>query len=99
MKKILSQFLVMFGALLLTLSVYQANQYMQVSATVGPSLTQLNQLSAAGAEAAGLDAASLEQTRQLISGTTNSMMMSILLDFVLGIVFLLAGYFAYPEKG
>ncbi|HIH20799.1 TPA: hypothetical protein HA244_06025 [Candidatus Micrarchaeota archaeon] len=99
MKRILSQFLVMFGALLLTLSIYQVNQYMQVSATVGPSLAQLSQLDAASAEAAGIDAAQIEQTKQLISGTTNSIMLGFLIDFVLGIVFLLAGYFAYPEKG
>ena len=98
MKKILSQFFILFAALLLTLSVYQANQYMQLSATIAPTLSQLNQLGAAGAESLGIDASQLESTKQALTATTNSLMQSILLDFVLGIVFLLAGYFTYPER-
>ena len=98
MKKILSQFFVMMAALMFTLAVYQANQYIQVSAALGPSLAQLNQLGALGAEAAGMDAAQLESTKQLLSGTTNALMQSVLLDFVLGVIFLMAGYFTYGHK-
>ncbi|MEM4255136.1 MAG: hypothetical protein QXR53_02285 [Candidatus Norongarragalinales archaeon] len=98
MKKIFSQFLVIMAALMFTLAVYQANQYMQVSAALGPSIAQLNQLDALGGEALGVDASQIESTKQLLSGTTNSLMQSILLDFVLGIVFLLAGYFTYNYK-
>ncbi|SRR3989338_6290770 len=98
MKKIFSQFLMIMGALMFTLAVYQANQYMQVSAALGPSLAQLNQLGTLGAEAAGMDAAQLESTKQLLSGTTNALLQSVLLDFVLGIIFLMAGYFTYSHK-
>ncbi len=86
------------AALMFTLAVYQANQYIQVSAALGPSLAQLNQLGAAGAEALGVDQTQLESTKQLLSGTTNALMQSILLDFVLGIIFLMAGYFTYGHK-
>ncbi|MFH1056873.1 MAG: hypothetical protein V1717_03710 [Candidatus Micrarchaeota archaeon] len=99
MKKVLSQFFIMMAALMLTLSVYQANQYIQVSAALGPSIAQLNQISAlGGAEALGIDASQLESTKQMLSGTTNALLQSILLDFVLAVVFLLAGYFTYHEK-
>ena len=100
MKKILSQFLILLSALLFTLAVYQANQYLQVSATIAPSLAELNRIAAAGgAEAAGVDPAQLEQTKQLLTGTTNALMQAMLLDFVLAVVFLLGGYFSYNERG
>lgn len=99
MKKILSQFFVILSALLFTLALYQVNQYVQVSAAIGPSMAQLNQLnSAQAAQTLGVDASQIESTKQLLSGTTNSLLISILADFVLAIVFLLAGYFAYKEK-
>ena|SRR3989338_2729564 len=97
MKKILSQFFALLAALLFTLSVYQANQYMQLSATIAPTLAQLNELSAAGGDA-GLDAAQLESTRQALTAGTNSLLQAVLIDFVLGVIFLLAGYFTYHEK-
>ena len=99
MKKILSKFFVMIEALCFALALYQSNQYLQVQAAVGPSLAQLNSLGAAGAEALGIDATQLESTKQMLTATSNSMLQGILLDFVLGIIFLLAGYFTYPEKG
>lgn len=96
MKKVLSQFFILLAALSFSLAIYQSNQYLQVSAALGPSIAQLNQLGGLGA--AGADAAQIESTKQLLSNTTNSLLQSILLDFVFGVVFLLAGYFTYREK-
>lgn len=93
MKKILSTFFVMLGALMFTLAVYQSNQYMQVSAALGPSLAQLNQLGSGS----GADAAQYESAKQVLSATTNSILLAMFIDFVLGIVFLLVGYFTYNE--
>ncbi len=93
MKKILSTFFVMFGALMFTLAIYQSNQYMQVSAALGPSLAQLSQLSGT----AGADAAQLESAKQVLSATTNSILLAMFIDFALGVIFLLVGYFTYTE--
>lgn len=97
--KVVAQALVALGVLSLFLALYQTNQYYTAQAAISPALSQLDQLQAAGGlEAAGISLSDLENTRSTISATTNAMMLTILADFVLGVIFLGAGLVAYPKE-
>jgi len=99
MKKPIAQVLLAFGTLCFFLALYQFNQYYAAQAAIGPALSQLDQLSATGGlEAAGLSASDLEGTRQTITATTSAMVAAIIIDVVLGLVFLAAGFMLYPKE-
>lgn len=99
MKKIFSYFLVMMAALMFTLAVYQANQYISTSALVGPAISQIDEINNLGmAETLGASTEDLVSVRSSYLAMSNSILQSMLLDFVLGIVFLMAGYFTYSHK-
>lgn len=94
----LSQFFVFLSVACLALTLNSINYYMQVQATVGPSLTQLNDLDSASLQAMGIDPAQVESTKTQIAGIQNSALQSILLNFVFGIVFFLGGYLTHKDR-
>jgi hypothetical protein len=99
MKKPIALVLLAFGTLCFFLALYQFNQYYTAQAAIGPALGQLDALTAAGGlEAAGLTAADLEGTRATITGTTNAMLVVMLIDIVLGMIFLAVGFSIYPKE-
>ena len=101
-KKALFGFVALLGVLLLFLAVYQANQYWTTKAALEPTLKQLDELAAlpAGtlAELAMTSADVLEQKQQLLSAA-DSILQTVLVDFVLGVLLLFVGLLYYPREG
>ncbi len=93
MKKYLSYALILLGVGLLVLGVYHANQYWVQQATIAPSLDQLEKLGGAGT--AGFD---VEQTKALLSASTNALLQMFLVDAILGLLLITAGLWMAPEK-
>lgn len=93
MKTALSWALSLLGVAFVVLSVYQFNQYMVQQATVQPSLAQLEQLGAGN-----LGGVDLQQTRELIQATSTALMQSIVIDLILGLLFLAGGFWLAPKE-
>ncbi|MBI5225678.1 hypothetical protein HY994_00375 [Candidatus Micrarchaeota archaeon] len=93
MKSNLSWILSLLGVALVVLSVYQLNQYLVQQATVAPSLAQLEQLG--NNNLGGVD---LQQTRDLIAASSTALMQSMVMDLVLGLVFLSGGFWFAPKE-
>lgn len=100
-KKALFGFVALLGVLLLFLAVYQANQYWTTKVALEPTLQQLDELAAlpAGtlAELAMTSAEVLEQKQQLL-GAADSILQTVLVDFVLGVLLLFVGLLYYPRE-
>lgn len=95
MKNLFSYALVLLGVGLLVIGVYNANQYWIQQATVQPSLQQLEKL-----DTTGLTGVSLDETKQLLTASMNALLQMTLVDVILGLVFLVAGFWTMPsEKG
>ncbi|MBI2445534.1 hypothetical protein HYV43_04055 [Candidatus Micrarchaeota archaeon] len=92
MKTNLSWALTLLGIAMLVLSVYQFNQYLVQQATVKPSLEQLEQLGSGN-----LGGVDLQQTRALIEASSTAMIQSIVLDLILGLLFLAGGFWLAPK--
>ncbi|MBI4360368.1 hypothetical protein HY572_01195 [Candidatus Micrarchaeota archaeon] len=88
---LLSWTLILLGVGSLLLGLWHANQYLIQQATIEPSLQQLEQL-----EQAGLAGTDLEQTRQLLAASTTALIQSMLIDAILGLIFLVAGFWLTP---
>ncbi len=93
MKSTLSWTLTLLGIGLVVLSVYQFNQYMVQQATVQPSLAQLEQL-----DQGSLGGVNIEQTRELISAASTALMQSVVMDLILGLLFLAGGFWLSPKE-
>ncbi|HLD75895.1 MAG TPA: hypothetical protein VI874_02665 [Candidatus Norongarragalinales archaeon] len=92
MKQSLSHGLVLLGVALIALGIYNANQYWVQQATIAPSLAQLEN---AGTGLQGFD---LDQTRQLITASTNALLQMFLTDLILGLLLLSAGIYISPQE-
>lgn len=93
MKQLLSYTFVLLGVGLLILGVYQANQYLVQQATIEPSLKQLEQMGDAS-----LSGFNVEETKALLTASTNALIQGILIDLVLGLLFLAAGIWIAPGE-
>lgn len=91
LKPLLSWTLILLGVGSLLLGLYQVNQYLVQQATIEPSLKQLEQLAQSG-----LSGTDLEQTRQLLAASTTALIQSMLVDVILGLLFLVAGFWLAP---
>ena len=93
MKSTLSWTLTLLGVAMIVLSVYQFNQYLVQQATVQPSLAQLEQL-----DQGSLGGVNIEQTRELISAASTALIQSVVLDLILGLIFLSGGFWLAPKE-
>ncbi len=82
---------ILLGVLMIALSVSQANQYFIQQATIEPSLQQLEQLG-------DLGGVNVEETRQLLGASLNAIIQTILMDLILGLIFLVAGFWLLPSE-
>lgn len=92
--KFVSAAALLLGCLFVALSLYQLNQYWMASSTIGPSLSQLSEVTKDPSALAslGLSASDLEASKNTVLAGTNSMLQNFALDFVLGLAFLFAGF-------
>lgn len=98
MKKPIAIVLLAFGTLCFFLALYQFNQYYTAQAAGTQLLAYYEKLGAeSGLSAADLSA-TLDSTRATLAGTSNSMIILILLDAVLGIVCFAIGFSIYPKE-
>ncbi|MEW5955051.1 MAG: hypothetical protein AB1626_00750 [Candidatus Micrarchaeota archaeon] len=98
-KKLLASCIAGLGILCIAIGVFQLNQYYTTSAAASQTLQQLDELSAsADLSGTGLTAADLAQTREATENTLNSLVLSALADFALGVILFLGGYLLYPRE-
>ncbi len=89
------------GIMLLVLSAYQFNQYWSAKVVVEPSLEQFDELAEldAGTLASiGMDAASIQSSKQTVVAGLDALLHTALFDFVLGAALMFAGISKYPTK-
>jgi dTDP-4-amino-4,6-dideoxygalactose transaminase len=93
-RKAISSAAIALGVLLLAIGVYQTNQYLVSSATASATVESFGQL---GVDATGgVDYAA--QLNTSLSKVSGALTQAIFIDYALGLVFLLAGLMAYPDK-
>ncbi len=87
MKSTLSWTLTLLGVAMIVLAVYQFNQFMVHQATVMPTLDQLEKLGAV-----------TDGQRELAEASANALIQSVVLDLILGLLFLAGGFWLAPKE-
>ncbi len=102
--KAVSMFLLLFGALVLTQAVQQANQYWASGPQVKAQVWALEQSTKAIEEqyqAAGLEVPAmteLSESKQLLAETQSIYLQTAVIDAILGLILLFLGVLYYPDE-
>lgn len=96
MKKSIGIASLILGVLLLSVGVYQTNQYLTVSATLNYQLSTLKGASTSALTSTQL--AQLQATQDVANLTNTAIIEGILIDVALGIVFAAIGVFLLDDN-